>query len=226
VTCTATDGGSGLRSSAEAQFMLSTTVAGGSETAAAVTESRSICDMVGNCTPAGPIGGFKVDMRAPSVTITAPTPRTYLLNERVASQYACSDAGSGVRTCAGSVPAGRPIDTSRVGAQTFTVQAADVAGNPGLAAVAYSIGFGTRSLNDEKKIYRRGGLVPLKVALVDAAGRHVSPAAVALTTRQLRRIALVSGALKVETVTGIADAEFRYDAKAGGYVRNLSTVGL
>jgi hypothetical protein len=72
INCTARDSGSGLANPADAAFSLSTTVPDGAEDANAATDSRQICDVAGNCAPAGPIGGNKVDRAIPFVTITTP----------------------------------------------------------------------------------------------------------------------------------------------------------
>ncbi len=71
IGCTARDGGSGLAHAADASFSLSTTVPNGSEDANASTESRQVCDLAGNCATAGPVGGNKIDLRAPTVYLPA-----------------------------------------------------------------------------------------------------------------------------------------------------------
>src|SRR5207302_1010777 len=69
IACTADDGGSGLANPADASFALSTSVAAGSESANAATNSRQICDNAGNCATAGPVGGNMVDRKPPTVTV-------------------------------------------------------------------------------------------------------------------------------------------------------------
>src|SRR5262249_58910750 len=68
VSCSASDGGSGLASASDASFSLSTSVAAGTETASASTTSRNVCDAVGNCASAGPVTGNKGDKKAPTVS--------------------------------------------------------------------------------------------------------------------------------------------------------------
>jgi hypothetical protein len=63
ISCTASDGGSGLADIAQANVSLSTNVLDGSETANASTESTGVCDVIGNCAQAGPVGGNKVDRK-------------------------------------------------------------------------------------------------------------------------------------------------------------------
>jgi Glycine rich protein len=139
LSCSASDGGAGLADAADAEFGLTTSVAPGSETANAATESRTIEDAAGNSTTAGPIGGIKVDRLAPAITIAAPTSGGYSYGQPVAAAYGCDDGGSGVASCAGPAAAGQQIDTATAGAQTFTVTATDRAGNTSSRTVDYTV---------------------------------------------------------------------------------------
>ena len=67
IACTASDGGSGIPA-ADGSFNLSTTVAPARRTANASTGSRDVTDGLGHTTTAGPIGGNKVDKKAPAVS--------------------------------------------------------------------------------------------------------------------------------------------------------------
>ena len=66
--CTASDGGSGLTPTSDANFSLSTTVAPGNETNNASTGTKTLTDDVGNTVTAPAITGVKVDMKAPGLT--------------------------------------------------------------------------------------------------------------------------------------------------------------
>jgi Tol biopolymer transport system component len=81
------------------------------------------------------------DTTPPSITISAPANTTYTLNQAVATSYSCADesGGSGLASCVGPVPSGSAIDTASVGAKTFTVNAADNAGNAASVSVAYNV---------------------------------------------------------------------------------------
>ena len=70
IHCTATDTGSGV-ADADAEFSLATSVPAGTEDANAQTGSRQVCDLAGNCAPAGPIGGNKIDRKAPMLALPA-----------------------------------------------------------------------------------------------------------------------------------------------------------
>jgi hypothetical protein len=72
-----------------------------------------------------------VDTTPPVVTISTPADgATYLLGQQLAVDYSCSDPnGSGVHFCGGDLPDGSPLDTSTIGAHSFTVEAYDHADN-------------------------------------------------------------------------------------------------
>jgi hypothetical protein len=71
IACTAQDDESGLADPAEAAFSLTTSVAAGEEDGDASTGSRQVCDAAGNCAPAGPITGNKIDRKAPALSLPA-----------------------------------------------------------------------------------------------------------------------------------------------------------
>src|SRR5207244_383346 len=71
IACTAQDTGSGLAHPADAAFSLSTSVPAGAEDANAATGFRQVCDVAGNCATAGPIGGNKIDRKAPAISLPA-----------------------------------------------------------------------------------------------------------------------------------------------------------
>jgi YVTN family beta-propeller protein len=157
VLCTASDNGSGLANPADASFSLSTNVAEGEETADARTNSLQVCDNAGNCTTAGPIGGFKVDRKAPSIRVFSlalevgglvPTENAVVEQDStVYVLYECSDHGSGVASCAesscsdeesASCSTGK-LDTSQEGSHTWTATATDKVGNTSTATFNYYV---------------------------------------------------------------------------------------
>jgi hypothetical protein len=60
----------------------------------------------------------------------------------VRADYDCADQvnASGVRSCAGPVAPGAPIDTASLGTKTFTVNAVDNAGNTATETRTYAVG--------------------------------------------------------------------------------------
>ena len=140
LACTATDSESGLANAADASFTLTTSVAPGSETADASTDSRVVCDAVGNCATAGPIAGNQVDRKAPSIVITSPANgASYPMLGNINASFACADAGVGVASCNATTANGAAIDTATAGAKTFSVTATDSVGNTTTTSVEYTV---------------------------------------------------------------------------------------
>jgi Tol biopolymer transport system component len=128
IDCTAQDVGSGLADPADAAFTLSTSVPDGTEDADAATGTRQVCDAAGNCAPAGPISGNKIDRRAPmpvlpgSMTVDATTPAGATVNY-TASASDGADPNSAV-SCS---PA--PGSVFTIGTSTVACTATDHVGN-------------------------------------------------------------------------------------------------
>jgi hypothetical protein len=188
LSCTASDTGVGLGSAADAAFTLSTSVAAGQESANAATTSRAVCDRVGNCATAGPVSGMRIDLRAPSIQLTAPAAGRYLINQSVQAAYTCADTGAGIASCAGPVAAGAAIATTTVGGRSFAVTAQDAAGNSATTTADYSVGYGLRTLFAQTTPYRIGQTIPLQVQIVDAAGTNLSSPAVAVSAQRVTRL--------------------------------------
>jgi hypothetical protein len=179
--CTATDEGSGLADSADASFDLSTHVGVGIETANAFTDSREVCDAVGNCATAGPIGGNKIDRKAPVIVITQPAATEYTHSDTLVLDYSVTDGGSGVDTvtprmngdtmlASGGLADGRAIlllTALPLGDHTFTVNADDHVGNLSpTESVTFSIIVTPESLIQAITIFE--GLGGVKSALVQS----------------------------------------------------------
>jgi hypothetical protein len=140
--CTASDAGSGLANAGQAGFALATSVPAGSETADAATGAVQVCDRAGNCATAGPIGGIRIDRRAPQITIAAPLDGSVvLLGDTRKASFTCSDGGSGLAACTGTVADGAALDTTTPGTHSFTVNATDAVGNHSTVTVSYGVRF-------------------------------------------------------------------------------------
>ena len=80
------------------------------------------------------------DTVPPAVTIKKPASNAvYALNSRELASYTCTDAISGVASCAGPVVDGAGILTSNAGPQSFSVTGTDVAGNTITKTVNYTV---------------------------------------------------------------------------------------
>jgi hypothetical protein len=78
----------------------------------------------------------------PPVAIRAPAEgASYRLGQAVAARYLCraTTTGPALRSCAGTVPAGRPIDTRTLGRHAFSVSATNAQGASTTETVTYSV---------------------------------------------------------------------------------------
>jgi hypothetical protein len=101
IACTATDSGSWLVDPADASFTLTTSVPAGQETVDAMTDTREVCDVDGNCATAGPIAGNMVDLKAPDNPLTVHSTdhkvRKWSRDRRITMSWTSgADGGSGV----------------------------------------------------------------------------------------------------------------------------------
>jgi hypothetical protein len=226
ITCTAREGGSGLVNSANASFVLTTSVPAGTETANAATNTRTVCDVAGNCATAGPIAPNAVDKRAPDIAIAAPASAVYALHQPVAASYACADGGSGVAACNGPVGNGALIDTASVGARKFTVKASDNVGNVASASVSYSVGYNLCLLGRAEP-KQSGSAIPVRLELCDYAGKNVSSPALVVVAAG---VVGPHGAAMLLQAAGNDNPgmRFRYigDRTGGAYIFDLKTKGF
>ena len=230
VPCLSFDFGWGLANAADANFSLSTTVNDDEETANASTVTHAaICDkeFAPNCTEEIPaISGIRVDRKDPSVVVTTPadlTP-TYILNSVINADYACSDGGSGVATCAGPVATASPISTT-IGAHTFTVTGADNVGHVVNVDRPYNVTFAICAQYDQTAAHRVNSTVPIKIRLCDATGANVSAAAIVLTATGVTQISTSAAGVLEDAGNSNPDDRFRF-VSGGEYIFNLKTTGL
>jgi hypothetical protein len=229
IACTASDSGSGLANAADGSFILATNVPAGTETANAESNQHAVCDVAGNCGTVGPIAGNKVDTKAPVITISAPSNTRYLVNQRVAAVYSCSDGGAGVASCLGPVANGGAVPTAAPGNLSFTVNAADAVGNRSSRGVGYSVTYGVRSLYDQAHAFKSGSTVPIKVQLVDVNGADMSSSRVVVTATNLVMLSTNVTGTPADAGNANPDSDFRFDptlGPTGGYIFNLQTKGL
>ena len=226
IACTSSDGVSGLAAAGDASFNLSTSISAGTETSGASTGSRQVCDMAGNCSTANPVGGNRVDKKAPTISITSPTAGNYLLNQAVVVAFICNDGGSGVAGCTGTNANGGALDTAPVGNKTFTVNSADNVGNAASpTSVNYTVKFGVTVLFDQTKAHKSGSTVPIKIRLVDANGANVSSASTVVHAVSVIQTSSQASTVLDDAGNSNPDFDFRYDAGLDGYIFNLKTTG-
>jgi CSLREA domain-containing protein len=134
-----------------------------------------------------------VDTDGPDILIESPLPEQVVtLNAVVNSLYSCSEA-AGVQTCAGPVPSGAPIDTSRPGRRPFTVNATSFSGAQRTLTHEYIVRYAFQGFLfpvDNPPIVnhaKAGKLIPLKWRLRDANGAFIRDLASvkSITSRQI-----------------------------------------
>lgn len=127
VSCSVDDAaGSGLEGAAT--VTLRATAPSGQE-GTFTTGTAEVCDLVGNCTTAGPVTDLRVDHRAPSITCDTPAER-YGVEARIPCR--ATDGGSGLASAddAGFVLVTSVGDGNRnAAARTSAREVCDVAGN-------------------------------------------------------------------------------------------------
>ena len=129
VLCTASDSGSGLADGADASFSLSTSVGDANVQAAAMMDSKQVCDLAGNCTTAGPLGPVEVDRQDPAVHCAVPN--GWLKSASTTISCTASDAGSGLAVASdANFTLSATISPGTEGqATTTSLKVCDVAGN-------------------------------------------------------------------------------------------------
>jgi hypothetical protein len=81
-----------------------------------------------------------IDRRGPSISVVTPAAGgVYRRNAVVNASYDCSDDGSGVASCTGTVANGARVSTSSLGKRTFTVTATDQVGNRTSTTSTYTV---------------------------------------------------------------------------------------
>ena len=114
------------------------------------------------------------DTTPPDITLTTPAAgASYTLGQLVNAEYSCQDeaGGSGLVSCVGPVTNGDPIDTATVSPRTFTVEAADAAGNRASRSHVYSVVYdfeGFFSPVDDPPTFnavKAGRAIPVKFSL-------------------------------------------------------------
>jgi hypothetical protein len=107
---------------------------------AGLSASGVCSDVAGNTSAPASASGINIDKTAPVINIaTPPNGAAYPVASVVNAGYICTDARSGVVSCAGPVAVGAAIDTVTTGSKSFTVAASDLAGNNASLSSLYSV---------------------------------------------------------------------------------------
>jgi hypothetical protein len=121
----------------------------------------SCTNMAGLSTNATPLN-VKIDKTVPAIAITSPASGAeYERSAAIPSSYSCTDVLSGLASCTGTVASGTNIDTATLGVKTFSVNAADVAGNTTTQSVTYNVVCHYAKVVPPASTVARGGRVTL-----------------------------------------------------------------
>jgi len=176
------------------------------------------------------------DSTPPTITLTTPPEgAVYILNQVLNAKLRCDDeaGGSGLASCVGNVASGAAIDTGSVGANTFTVTAADNVGNSSSVTrhykVNYNFGGFLVPVNNPNMVNtgKAGRTYPVKWQLRDANGSFIGAlsAVSGITWKATSCGSFTSDptdALETSTTGGTS---LRYDSTANQYVYNWATPG-
>jgi hypothetical protein len=237
VSCTASDGLSGLATAGDSSFNLGPTTIESGSYGTQTLGPKDVKDKAGNSTSTGSFP-LQIDQQKPVISPTCPT-SAVLLNSTASASWTASDGGSGLMTASsGSIS----LDTSTVGPHTATVPAntaADNVGNKSAAAtcnysVAYRWSGFLQPINDTAhfvgettSIFKAGSTVPVKFQLTDATGAPVQEGGMGpVWLNPLRGNALPSTATVDETVYSAASTAggyYRWDPTGLQYIYNWNT---
>jgi len=175
-----------------------------------------------------------VDRTPPLLTMPVLAPN-YPLNSSLTLGFSSSDSLSGLAgasaTLNGSpVSSGNTVTLSHAGVNTFTLTAADVAGNTANQTTTFSVLYNFEAFlaplaNDGSSVIRLGRTVPVKFRLTDGSGASAAGAIAHLAIQLISNGAPVGTPIDA-TGSGSADAGnvFRYDGAQ--YIYNLDTTPL
>lgn len=168
------------------------------------------------------------DTTAPTIAIDGiQEGAAYLVNSAPTATYSATDGASGMASQGASLTGG---NANGVGIYTYTVTAADKAGNVATKSITYSVvyGFGgfLAPLNLGKP-FKYGSTVPVKFSLTDSNGNFLSSAVATITAQKYANEVAAGDPIEVSPAGGANQGNlFRYDASANQYIFNLDTSGM
>lgn len=176
------------------------------------------------------VAGINIDKTSPEITINKPASE-YILNEIIIVDWLTSDVLSDIYSEIGTVPEGGAVDTSSVGTKTFTVEAADNAGNSATKIVTYHVGYTyggiLQPINaDGSSIFKLGSTLPVKFQLEDANGNFVTNAGAKIYLAKISSGITGTEAEATSTSAATLGNLFRYDSTSNQYIFNIGTKSL
>ncbi len=174
------------------------------------------------------------DSTPPTITLTTPPDAaSYVLHQTVSADYSCADeaGGSGLAACVGTVANGAAIDTGSVGPKTFTVDAADNAGNTSSVTHHYTVAYdfsgflspvvGPPAVNTGKA----GRTYPIKWQIIDANGVFISSlsSVTGVSVQSTSCANFTSDPTDTMSTSTTGGTGLRYDSTGNDFVYNWAT---
>lgn len=213
-----------------AQVIAPTTVSGPTASIVVTTDGQTTVRALARDEMGSPstevTNSVKIDKTAPAIAISSPLAAEYTLNEPVVATYSCTDTGSGLATCTGTVASGLPIDTATIGPHRVSVNSTDRVGNASAGHVSYDVGYRICLAYDPTRVRPAGSIVPLRVRICDYANTNLSSAAIVLTATALTLESSDTSGTLDDAGSANPDNNFRFDGSTNTYVYNLKTTGL
>jgi hypothetical protein len=174
-------------------------------------------DGTGHVDPTPATFSWTIDTVLPSITIGSPAAQTYTLGQSVTASYSCTDTGSGILSCVGSVANGATIDTSTAGTKNFTATAKDNAGNQASATVTYTVAAPPPAMclseanhqilfpiaANGSSVFARGVAVIARFRVCDATGKSISTSGL---VQRFRLVGIRTGAITATVDQAVASA--------------------
>ena len=126
--------------------------------------------------------------------------------------------------CSGTAANGGVIDTASVGVKSFSVTAADAAGNVSTKTVTYNVGYGVCALYDQTKAHKSGSTIPIKLQLRGPGGANLSSSGVTVAALGVVRLSDFAPGDVEDSGHANPDDNFRFAGDS--YIFNLQTKGL
>jgi hypothetical protein len=171
---------------------------------------------------------FGIDTSPPSALIATPHDNAILfIGDTYTADYSCADAGAGVASCAGTLPAGAKIPTLRLpGTYSFTVTATDTFGRTAVVTSRYTlvpgIAFlppllGGRVLNI---VAKAGSTLPVRFSLLSNQGLDVFDPGYPRSQQVACPTGLIQHPVELEGTTPVG---VKYDARTTLYTYGFRT---
>lgn len=174
----------------------------------------------------------KIDKTPPQITIKSPiNGSVYVLNQKLIANWSVSDTTSGIVPATATYPNGSVISTASIGTKSFSISAADNAGNTNKTNVTYYIrynfgGFLAPIVNDGSSIFRPGSKINIRFKLSDANLKNVATATAKLNFSLINPNITGKILQPFSSDSASVDGVFKYDSKNMWYYYNLDSKGL